>query len=106
MGEVIAFPSEENRIAQMAEELASEGQIHAQGLRDVAAWRRQARAAARSIGRPVQTLAEGDEAWAILRDWPRDAGEEEKQANRLQRAIESLPSPPPRLTLGRRAAAR
>lgn len=40
------------------------------------AWRRAARAGARSLGRPVRTVVTGDAVHAWLTDWPRDAHEQ------------------------------
>lgn len=39
-------------------------------------WRKLARAAARELGRPVETVAHDQRAWAVLRDWP--ANDEER----------------------------
>ncbi len=74
----------------MANDLTAAGQIHEAGLHDVAMWRRRARAAARSIGRPVKTMAHGDEAWAILTDWPRDADEQRVNDEAVRAAMAAM----------------
>lgn len=90
MGTVIEFPSQASQIAAMAGQLSADGQLCAEGLRDVAAWRRQARAAARTLGRPVQTLAHGDTGWAVLKDWPRDAEEQAIRDEKVQQTIAAM----------------
>ncbi len=92
MGEVIEFPNEAARIAKMAEALAAEGQVHGEDLRDVALWRGRARAAARSLGRPVQTLAQGNQAWAVLKDWPRDEHEQHVHSEKMHRIMADMSS--------------
>lgn len=42
---------------------------------ELEAWRRAARAAARTMGRTVRTVAVGDTLHAWLTDWPRDERE-------------------------------
>jgi hypothetical protein len=42
---------------------------------ELAAWRRAARAAARSMGRPVRTVVAEADLHAWLTDWPRDERE-------------------------------
>ena len=90
MGTVIEFPSQASQIAEMAEQLSAEGQLRGEGLRDVAAGRRQARAAARTLGRPVQTLAHGDTAWAVLKDWPRDAEEQRIRDEKVRQTMAAM----------------
>lgn len=53
----------------------------------LAAWRKIARAAARQIGRPVETVANEDRAWVALRDWPATPQEEDKQRAAVAAAI-------------------
>lgn len=52
-----------------------------------AEWRSLARAAARELGRGVQTLDEGDAVSAHLRDWPANADEEQILQARMRHAI-------------------
>ena len=48
-------------------------------------WRKDARAAARRLGRPVQTIQAGHIVAASLRDWPANELEEQKsQATRAK----------------------
>jgi hypothetical protein len=56
-------------------------------------WRKTARAAARALGRPVQTLETERYVHALLRDWPANAEEEAKFQARMRAAMESVPSP-------------
>ncbi|MBF4570874.1 hypothetical protein ITJ57_19065 [Plantibacter sp. VKM Ac-2880] len=51
-------------------------------------WRSPARAAARELGRSVQTLNEGDVVSAHLRDWPANAKEEQILQARMRRAVQ------------------
>ncbi len=53
-------------------------------------WRKQARAAARDLGRPVQTVAGPGVVWAQLRDWPRDESERARQDAAMRAAMESV----------------
>lgn len=56
-------------------------------------WRRIARAAARSLGRPVQTLLVGESAvTAVLRDWPATPEERAIHEASMRRAMGQLPS--------------
>lgn len=50
-------------------------------------WRRIARIAARSLGRPVQTLMAYDQLVAILMDWPASAEERRIHDARLRAAV-------------------
>ena len=50
-------------------------------------WRRIARAAARSLGRQVQTFSARDQVVAVLKDWPATPEEERDQAQRLRAAV-------------------
>ena len=40
-------------------------------------WRKLARAAGRELGRPVETIASDQKAWATLRDWPSNPREKQ-----------------------------
>jgi len=53
-------------------------------------WRRIARAAARQIRRPVETIATDSRAWASLRDWPSTPEEEAKLKTALKDAMSFL----------------
>lgn len=77
--------------AGIREQLQSTGSARAV-LADVAVsaaeWRSLARAAARELGRGVQTLNEGDAVSAHLRDWPANAEEEQTLHARMRRAMQ------------------
>lgn len=53
-------------------------------------WRKIARAVARQMGRPVETVASENRAWAVLRDWPADPREEAIQEAALRRAADAM----------------
>lgn len=57
-----------------------------------ATWRAAARAAARALGRPVQTAAtsDGRRVSAALADWPSTPAEEERQLGILREAGERV----------------
>lgn len=61
-------------------------------------WRKLARAVAREIGRPVQTVATEGRAWAVLRDWPADDREthihEKAMREAMNAAALSFKEPP------------
>ena len=54
-------------------------------------WRSAARAAAREMGRPVETVQSEHVVAASLKDWPANELEEEVHRARLHNAIASLP---------------
>jgi len=52
-------------------------------------WRRLARAAARALGRPVQTvIVQNVEVAAVLRDWPATPDEQATHWAAMRRAID------------------
>lgn len=53
-------------------------------------WRSAARAAARGLGRPVETVEHAGVAHAVLRDWPANELEEQIQRKALRRAVEAV----------------
>lgn len=55
-----------------------------------AQWRSIARAAAREIGRPVQTIEHAVGVWAQLRDWPANELESEIHQRSMRRLIEDV----------------
>lgn len=56
-------------------------------------WRRLARAAARSLGRPVRTmLVGGVDVTAVLADWPATSDEHERHRAAMRAAIDRLPA--------------
>lgn len=77
--------------AGIREQLQSTGSARAV-IADVAVsaaeWRSLARAAARELGRGVQTLNEGDAVSAHLRDWPANAEEARTLHARMRRAMQ------------------
>jgi hypothetical protein len=56
-------------------------------------WRKLARAAARQLGRPVETLATETRAWASLTDWPSNPEERDVHEAAMRRAINSVKLP-------------
>lgn len=50
-------------------------------------WRKAARAVARDLGRPVQTLVGGDQVHAVLTDWPADDRESAVHRAQLRAAV-------------------
>ena len=54
-------------------------------------WRTAARAAARELGRPVETVQSEQVVAASLKDWPANELEAEVHRARLHKAIASLP---------------
>lgn len=57
-------------------------------------WRKLARAAARELGRPVETVAAERKAWAVLRDWPSNPEERRIQDAAMKRVAEAMTFPP------------
>lgn len=57
------------------------------------AWRKAARAAARRLGRPVETLQHRHVVVAALRDWPANELEEQVQDAALRSAVNRIPAP-------------
>jgi AcrR family transcriptional regulator len=53
-------------------------------------WRRLARAAGRSIGRPIRTYAGPDGPAAVLHDWPATDAERTTQARTLRATVEAV----------------
>ncbi|MCK3769779.1 hypothetical protein MZK47_08875 [Microbacterium aerolatum] len=58
-----------------------------------ARWRAAARAAARSLGRPVKTIAAGHHLHAILTDWPADDREQQIHDAALRAVVDAIASP-------------
>ncbi len=76
-------------IAELEASLSAGGQVNAElsELRlSVDAWRKAARAAARNLKRPVQTITADGRVWAMLRDWPANDEERLVQRKRIRDA--------------------
>lgn len=56
-------------------------------------WRRAARAAARRLGRPVETLQHGHIVLTSLKDWPANELEDQVDWASLQRVVSRMPAP-------------
>lgn len=56
-------------------------------------WRKLARAAAKQIGRPVETVATETRAWASLSDWPSNSDEQAVHDAAMRAAINSVTFP-------------
>lgn len=54
-------------------------------------WRRDARAAARRLGRPVETVRYGSIVVAALRDWPANELERQVHNARMRSALSKMP---------------
>ena len=89
MGLVIEFPARLAHVARMANDLTAAGRF-TRRVCIVAMWRRRARAPPDRSGRPVRTMAHGDEAWAILTDWPRDADEQRVNDEAVRAAMAAM----------------
>jgi hypothetical protein len=56
-------------------------------------WRKAARAAARRLGRPVETIQHRHIVIAALKDWPANELEQQVQDAAMQNAINRIPNP-------------
>ncbi|WP_141013164.1 hypothetical protein [Nocardioides sambongensis] len=76
--------------ATIRADLIATGQARSTQGADVAAWRRAARRAARSLGRPVQTVLveDGAAAAAMLRDWPASPAERAQHQAAMRRVVD------------------
>ncbi|WDH77904.1 hypothetical protein PTQ19_10260 [Microbacterium esteraromaticum] len=59
---------------------------------EAAEWRKRARAAARALGRPVETARCGRVTVAALRDWPANELEAEVHQAKLRNAMDRMAS--------------
>jgi hypothetical protein len=88
--------AEEQRLLSIiAAELSATGQASANFSEltvPVAVWRKVARAAARSLKRPVGTLELEHSVYAHLTDWPATPEEEVDLMERMRVAMESMPA--------------
>ena len=98
MGELLQFPKADTSLLQRAlrDLLAEYGSVD-QRVEDSpvspSVWRKLARAAARELGRPVQTLEFSGLLHASLRDWPANADEEAIHQAAMRRAMNGLKIP-------------
>lgn len=80
---------------QIAADLAARGYANAEIAEltvTVDLWRQIARRAARTLGRPVQTLMVGERVvTAVLRDWPATPAEQAVHDAALRAAMNQLP---------------
>lgn len=93
MGTVSELPSARlsREIRESLESRGSASAVIADLPISVDEWRRLARAAARSLGRPVETIVVSDtEVAAALRDWPANPNEEAIHRAALRKAINRL----------------
>lgn len=74
----------------ISEQLRLRGSARSSPGEPAGPWRSAARAAARSLGRPVETIEHGGIAHAALRDWPANELEEQIQRKALRRAVEAV----------------
>lgn len=81
---------DEDLVEAIASHLRREGSAQSHPCTKPAPWRAAARAAARTLGRPVQTLELNGIAHAFLRDWPANDLERQIEARAQRRAIDSL----------------
>jgi hypothetical protein len=95
VGELLQFPRSDNSLLQKAlrDLLAADGSVD-QRVEDSpvspSEWRKLARAAARDLERPVQTLEFRGLLHASLRDWPANAVEEAVHQTAMRRAMNAL----------------
>lgn len=89
----MVYPGRVDQVDRIMKQLRTRGGAQAEIADDVAAaaWRKDARAAARRLGRPVQTIRFEQHVAASLRDWPANELEQQVQHVTLQRALRSLP---------------
>jgi hypothetical protein len=74
-------------VAEIAAELRRHGSVRSNQGEPTADWRAAARAAARELGRPIETVEHQGIAHAVLRDWPANELEREVQRKALHRAV-------------------
>lgn len=95
MGEVVKFlvPSDPDLFDALRAALSADGAANAT-IGDLSvsvdAWRKTARAAARSLGRPVETVEGPGTVHAVLRDWPANPEEEAKLHARMREAMNAM----------------
>lgn len=84
-----------DRVNEIKRELRKRGGAQAEIVdeEEAAAWRRDARKAARQLGRPVQTVRHGIIVVAGLRDWPANELERQVTDAVIMRAMSKLQLP-------------
>lgn len=76
--DLFAARAEAAGLEQIRSELVARGSAHhdaSDSPLTVQRWRTLARRIGHDLGRPIETVANGSEAWAVLRDFPRDDAE-------------------------------
>ncbi|AXA97573.1 hypothetical protein [Microbacterium sp. PM5] len=83
------------RVEQIKKELRLNGSVQVSIVDDDEAeeWRRDARRAARELGRPVETIRHRSIVVAALRDWPANELEEEVTQAKLRTVMNRVPTP-------------
>lgn len=83
-------------VDDIEDQLRRRGSVQAQVATDEEAdqWRKAARAAARSLGRPVETLQHRHLVVAALKDWPANELEKHIQDAELRKAVNRMVNPP------------
>jgi hypothetical protein len=77
----------ETLVTEIAAQLRRHGSARSNPGDSTLVWRPAARAAARSLGRPVETIEHNGVAHAALRDWPANELEREINQKALRRAV-------------------
>jgi len=82
-----------DQVDQIVRELRTRGsaQVKLEDDAEAAEWRRDARAAARRLGRPVETLRYGSIVVAALKDWPANELERQVHNARMRSALSKIP---------------
>lgn len=74
-------------VDELVTQLSRKGSARSGPNDDTAAWRATARAAARHLDRPVETIEHAGVAHAALRDWPANELEQQIHQKALRRAV-------------------
>lgn len=77
-------------IDAIAAQLRRQGSARSDPGEPTIAWRTAARAAARQLGRPIETIEHGGLAHAALRDWPANDLERQIEQKAMRRAINAV----------------
>lgn len=81
-----------DQVDEIMKQLRTRGGAQVTIVDDTAAeaWRKDARTAARRLGRPVQTVRFGDQVVASLRDWPANELEQQVTDSKLQNVMNKI----------------
>lgn len=77
-------------VAAIATELRRQGSARSNPGESTKTWRTAARAAARQLGRPIETIEHAGIAHAALRDWPANDLERQIEQKAMRRAMNAM----------------